>query len=74
MGCTLTPIPLYPRVCLFVGGREGPRQRLEQERHRRGKVSLLPSNHCLTLHCSSLAAYLYPTLAHILRDRGLYSQ
>lgn len=33
-------------------------KRPEEERHRSGKVSLLPSNHGLTLHCSSLAAYL----------------
>lgn len=33
-------------------------------------MSLLPSNPCLTLHCSCL----YPTFDHILSDRGLCSQ
>lgn len=28
MRCMLTPSPLYPRACFFVGGREGPRRRL----------------------------------------------
>lgn len=47
-------------------------KRPEGERHRRGRVSLLPSNHCVTLHCPSLPAYLSHSCPYSPRQRTVF--
>lgn len=63
-GVHADPQSPLPQSLLLCGWKRRTKEeaplpkRPEGERHRSGMVSLLPSNHCLTLHCSSLAAYL----------------